>query len=33
VGPDVLATLITALGWIALVAIVALILGSLLRRR
>lgn len=28
-----LATLITALGWIALVAIVALILGSLLRRR
>jgi hypothetical protein len=29
----VLATLITALGWIALVAIVALILGSLLRRR
>jgi len=29
----VLSTLITALGWIALVAIVALILGSLLRRR
>lgn len=28
-----LSTLITALGWIVLVAVVALILGSLLRRR
>ena len=28
-----LATLITALGWIVLVAVLALILGSLLRRR